>query len=32
MVEELTRLALAFGIQTLVIYFWYWIISNTGEF
>ena len=32
MLEELTRLALAFGIQALVIYFWYWIISNTGEF
>ena len=32
MFEELVRLALAFGIQIAVFYFWYYIISNTGEF
>ena len=32
MLQELTRLGLAFGIQILTIYFWYYIISNTGEF
>lgn len=32
MLEEIIRLGLAFGIQILVIWFWYYIISNTGEF
>ena len=32
MVEELFRLVSAFGLQLLVIGFWYYIISRTGSF
>ncbi len=32
MFEELFRLGSAFGLQLIVILFWYYVISRTGSF
>ncbi len=32
MLEDFLRLALSFGVQTVVIMFWYYIMSRTGSF
>jgi hypothetical protein len=30
--QDLVRYAVAWGLMTVIIYFWYWVFSRIGDF